>query len=439
MDPPQSCFTDITYFFTDTDTTNISEVQSYFWEFDDPASGANGTSDLQDPTHVFTAPGVYNVALSITDIYGCENHITREVTVNNKPLADYEYTKACISDSSLFVDKSLAGGSYIDSWLWDFGDPASDPYNTSTLQNPGHVFTDMGTYTVRLIVTDEFGCSDTIDKTVIVFDKPAANFTYVPQCMPAGMVHFTDSSFAGISGAPIQSWLWELEPGYFTSEVNPQYQFPQTDTCYRVHLVINDQNGCSDTITRDVCTQDALAVIMDANQVCLTDTTVFTATYAPLTDTILEWRWDFGDGNTMATSLGNTSYVYTQPGTYYATVEIEDSLGCTTTDIYTVTVDAPPEPDFTASSPTCLDPTQFTDLSNGGTSLITDWHWDFGEGTSSTLQNPVHSYPPDVATYDVTLTLTNQLGCVDSITKPIDKTLCYEAKFDASSPSICND
>ena len=203
--------------------------------------------------------------------------------------------------------------------------------------------------------------------------------------------------------------------------------------------MVTDGNGCSDTITRDVCTQDALSVTMDANRVCFTDTTYFSGIYAPLSDTILEWRWDFGDGNNLSTALGNTQHLYTQPGTYYATVEIEDSLGCMTTDIFTVIVDAPPQPDFEATSPTCMDPTQFTDLSNGGGSMIVSWLWDFGDGNTSVLQNPVHQYPPDEMTYDVTLSLVNQLGCVDSITIPIDKGLCMVAKFEATTSNICND
>jgi len=440
VDPPQSCYTDLTYFFTDPDSTNIPDVQSYFWEFDDPGSGPNGTSDLQDPTHVFTHPGIYNVGLTITDVNGCENHITRQVQVNNKPLADYEYTKACLNDSSLFFDKSVTGGSGITSWFWDFDDPSTTPHDTSNLQHPGHVFSDMGTYNVMLVVTDDNGCSDTIYKTVVVFDKPAAGFTYVPQCTPAGMVHFTDSSFAGTSGSPVLNWLWELEPGYFTSEVNPQYQFPVPDSCYNVNLMVTDANGCSDTITRDVCVQDALSVQMSANRVCLNDTTFFSGVYSPISDTIYEWRWDYGDGNSQVTTEGNTLHLYTSPGIYYATLEIEDSLGCTTTDLYTVMVDAPPQPDFVATTTSCTDPTQFTDLSTTGTgSLIVSWLWDFGDGTTSNLQNPVHTYPATDTTYMVTLTLTNQMGCIDSITKPIDKGLCMVAQFEATTSNICND
>ncbi|MFC2106903.1 PKD domain-containing protein [Bacteroidota bacterium] len=439
VDPPQSCYTDITYFVTDPDTTNIPEVQSFFWEFDDPGSGANGTSTLQDPTHVFSAPGLYHVSLTIEDINGCENLITRTVQVNNKPLADYDYTKACLNDSSLFFDQSISTGSGVVSWHWDFDDPSTTPNDTSNLQNPGHVFSGLGTYNVSLIVSDQSGCSDTIVKTVIVFDKPAAGFTYVTQCSPAGMVHFTDSSFSGTSGSPVQEWLWELEPGYYSSEVNPQYQFPVPDSCYLVHLMVTDGNGCSDTITRDVCVQDALSVSMSANRVCLNDTTFFSGVYSPITDTISQWRWDYGDGNSEITTLGNASHLYQQAGTYYATLEIEDSLGCTTTDIFTVVVDQPPQPDFTATTTSCTDPTQFTDLSNGGGSLIVSWGWDFGDGTTSTLQNPLHLYPQIDTTYNVTLTLTNQMGCVDSITKPVDKGLCMVAQFEATTSNICND
>ena len=73
VSPDTSCFGSLTYFFTDTDTTNVAEVVSYAWNFGDPASGVNDTSNVQNPTHLFTAPGTYTVSLTITNIDGCQN------------------------------------------------------------------------------------------------------------------------------------------------------------------------------------------------------------------------------------------------------------------------------------------------------------------------------------------------------------------------------
>ncbi len=215
-DPPSSCFTDVTYFYTDPDSTNIAEVASYLWDFDDPASGANNLSTLQDPTHVFTTPGTYSVTLTITDINGCENMITQQVSVTNKPTADYSYELPCLADSTQFFDGSLSGGAPVYSWFWDFDDPATAPNNTSNLQDPRHMFSAMGTYTVMLIAMDINGCMDTSYKTINVSDSPTSAFMFQQACDPPGTVFFTDSSFMGTGGQPIVAWKWELEPGYFS-------------------------------------------------------------------------------------------------------------------------------------------------------------------------------------------------------------------------------
>ncbi len=268
-DPPSSCFTDVTYFYTDPDSTNIAEVASYLWDFDDPASGANNLSTLQDPTHVFTTPGTYSVTLTITDINGCENMITRQVSVTNKPTADYSYELPCLADATQFFDGSLSGGAPVTSWFWDFDDPATAPNNTSNLQDPRHMFSAMGTYTVMLIAMDINGCMDTSYKTIDVSDSPTSAFMFQQACDPPGTVFFTDSSFMGTGGQPIVAWKWELEPGYFSSEVNPQYTYNYTDSCYQVNLTVTDEHGCENTTTREVCVNDPLSVSFTGNDVCM--------------------------------------------------------------------------------------------------------------------------------------------------------------------------
>lgn len=102
-------------------------------------------------------------------------------------------------------------------------------------------------------------------------------------------------------------------------------------------------------------------------------------------------------------------------GTYV--VQITDAKGCTLTDTVVVFKDPSPVPDFTTApevvtlfEPECI----FTDNSTNTVS----WHWSFGDGDTSTLQNPIHEYGSD-GIFDVTLTVTNAIGCTSSVTQQV--------------------
>jgi len=158
---------------------------TWSWNFGDPASGANNTSTLQNPTHTFATAGTYNVTLSVITAppLGCTNALpaTIPVTINARPEAGFIIPEVCLSDTyAQFTDTSkLALPGIIDRWDWNFGDPGSGPLNTSTLQNPTHSYTAVGNYSVSLIVwNNAIGCRDTITQLLTVNGSfPVANFT----------------------------------------------------------------------------------------------------------------------------------------------------------------------------------------------------------------------------------------------------------------------
>src|SRR5690554_2187369 len=132
------------------------------------------------------------------------------------------------------------------------------------------------------------------------------------------------------------------------------------------------------------------------------------------------WSWDFGDGNT--SNLENPTHTYSDEEVYDVTLTVTSNHGCTNTTTGTGTVYPLPQVSFSPTS-VCLDSnTVFTDLSsisNDHTSnTLTDWAWDFGDGTSSTLQNPTHTYA-GAGTYTATLTVTSNHGCVSTLTETV--------------------
>jgi len=122
-------------------------------------------------------------------------------------------------------------------------------------------------------------------------------------------------------------------------------------------------------------------------------------------DTITSWTWDFGDDTGTSTDQ-NPTYTYTANGTYSVILTVNDGTDDgTITRPVEINVPTGPTAEFTYLPATVVNGTQvnFTDASTAGDVAITDWLWDFGDGTNSTDQNPTYTY---TATGDVTVKLT---------------------------------
>ncbi|HEY5343142.1 MAG TPA: PKD domain-containing protein [Solirubrobacteraceae bacterium] len=134
--PPTAAFTatrngpTTTFSFADQSRLGIGAVPitSWSWQFGDPGSGPADQSTLQDPTHEFSQPGVYQVTLTITDADGRQSTSTQQIIVSGPPHAAFTATEQGITATFTFKDESTAGvdGPAIVGWAWNFGDPSSD-------------------------------------------------------------------------------------------------------------------------------------------------------------------------------------------------------------------------------------------------------------------------------------------------------------------------
>lgn len=142
------------------DFTNESvNAVTYLWEF-----GDGQTSNQANPTHVYTSPGTYDVTLyGYSQAGNLSTSVTSQIAVFPSPVANFSAYPQVVGQAGqtvFFTDNSLNAWT----WDWNFGDPASGANNTSTIQNPQHVYATNGNYTVTLIVTNNYGCADTTVK-----------------------------------------------------------------------------------------------------------------------------------------------------------------------------------------------------------------------------------------------------------------------------------
>lgn len=135
-----------------------ARIVSRVWQFGDPASGPANTATTAQAEHTFSAPGDYQVLLTITDANGLTATAARTVTAPGPPTVGFTEARLGTSETYAFHDSSSPGigGAPIPKRLWSFGDPLSRA-NHSSAQNPRHTFSGPGTYQVCLIVTDANG------------------------------------------------------------------------------------------------------------------------------------------------------------------------------------------------------------------------------------------------------------------------------------------
>jgi gliding motility-associated-like protein len=126
--------------------------------------------------------------------------------------------------------------------------------------------------------------------------------------------------------------------------------------------------------------------------------------------------WDFGTGNPADTSIVfEPTFTYPSIGTYLVTLMAQKGTLCADTVYYNMVVSGL-TPDYTYTDTVCVgEPNQFTDISTPAPNGVVDnWQWNFGDGNTSTLQNPIHSYAA-AGDYTVQLIVGTDVGCSDTI------------------------
>ncbi len=220
--------------FNDLSTSIEGNITAWFWDFDDGSYSAE-----QEPEHSYTAPGIYQVTLSVTTEFGCTHSYTGEAVVIDDIMAIFDADTVCFGTPTHFTDQSVHNGSSITAWNWDFGDGSS-----STEQNPEHIFTSSGNHSVILSITNNYGSVDDTTINIVVAANPLADFSSDEACWESP-THFTDASSAGYGN--ISSWEWD----FGSSQQNPEHTFGSFGT-QNVRLVVTNTNGCKDTTYQDV-------------------------------------------------------------------------------------------------------------------------------------------------------------------------------------------
>jgi gliding motility-associated-like protein len=395
----------LTVQFTDNSTNSPT---SWSWGF-----GDGQISNQQSPSHIYTTPGTYTVTLIATNASGTQPMQKSDyITVNPSPTAAFtsNLTLACAPATIQYTDQSSAGsGPPISSWSWTFGDG-----NTSSQTNPTDTYSAVGYYPVSLTVTNSAGCSSQFANARYLRVVPGIqpNFTF-NQTSVACSAPFTGTLVNQTAGPGTLSYTWAMDNGASpasSTDVNPIVTFPAAST-YNITLNATSSLGCSASTQQPLTLTNLTPQLNGPSSVCVNEPATFSDGSTPAPNAV---AWNFGDGTTANTLTATKTW--SAVGSY--TVKLVDSYStCSDSTSTTVQVVNSPTAAFTASATKSCKAPFTVNFTDGTTPTATSWLWDFGDGQTSTVQNPSHTYTT-TGSFTVTLTATVGSGCTSTISKP---------------------
>ena len=393
-----------------TFTNSSSPGYFYMWNW---GTGGGFVNLGNGPkTNTFASPGTYTVQVAAFLPGGgatCSSTANVVVTILPSPSVNFTSTPSSGCDilNNVVFTESSAG---VASWNWSFGNA-----NTSTLQSPpNQSYTTTGVYNVSLTVTGLNTCVNTKTSSIIVYPKPVANFSPTITCVGSA-TNFTNTSTVTGTNA-ITGYTWDFGDGSSNVFIqNPAHTYSSA-AVFSVQLTVSTA-FCSGTITKTL-----VANVKPTSNFAFTPTigcTPFNVSYTNTSVNGTTYLWNFGTVPTSTSIAVNPSFTYTNGlqvnVNYSVNLIVTTALGCTDSIKKTLTVYPKPVSSFTSNllSGCSLLPVTYTNSTIGANTYT----WTFGDGNSSNILNPVHTYTNNTAllqTNTVQLVSTNSLGCTDS-------------------------
>jgi len=350
------------------------------WDWD-LGDGTLVNSTTQNPIHTYTEPGVHEITLRAylwqnESVYDEEIKTDYIIVEYLPPIADYE---ANVTEGVFNLAVQFTGTNTGDPGIdfnWSFGDGGY-----SDEKSPEHTYSLFGTHPVNFTISN-LGGSSSKEGNITVWNRTTSDFS---SDVVTGNIPF-DVAFTDISeNATI--WNWSFGDGSYADTQNAIHTYSGLGY-YSVSHSTSNGHWTNWTNKTDYIFATELPPVADFTQNVtegLFNLNVqFTNTSTGVVRTLL---WDFGDGST--TSTPSPLHMYSSGGTYVVNLTVNNTAGASS-KLGSVTVHNRTSVSFTADPIICLPNVliTLTDLSSNATS----WYWEFGDDSTSLLQNPTHAY-----------------------------------------------
>ncbi|MFT4535737.1 MAG: PKD repeat protein [Saprospiraceae bacterium] len=396
---------------SDVDFTNFSVFgDTYIWTFGDGSS-----STEEEPTHTYDEDGTYTVVLTVENECG-SNSSSTEVIISLEPIPSFSISNEDEGCAPMTVNYQNTSTNSPDTFEWEFegGSPA-----TSTDENPEVIYTTAGIYDVILTVTNENGSnSETFVDYITINDVPTTDFIANENGL---VVTFTDQSSGAVS------YAWSFGDGNTSTAINPTHTYSE-EGVYTVTLETTNECGTTaESISINNYTPVSASFTSDITNGCADLEVGF---IDQSSSNVTSWSWTF-DGGTPATSvLQNPIVTYSTAGQYKVKLTVshpESSETVTLTNYISVSDDPITSFEFFND----LFDVEFSNTTIEGAT----YSWNFGDGTTSSMINPSHTYGEEGA-YNVVLTATNTCGTTTA-SQMVEINSLPTAAFNATNSTGC--
>jgi PKD repeat protein len=372
-------------------------VDQYDWDFGDGTPVISGTAT---PAHLYNTAGTYYVVLTVTDNTGETDTTVTQATIttgNQAPEADAGPPAEGTVGTAVSFDGSGSSDAEgpIAQYAWDFGD--GSPVDTVSGANPSHTYAAADDYTVLLTVTDGNSVRDTSETSASIAANPLPPRADAgaPAVGTTGAAVSFDGSGSVDQDGNIVTYAWDFGDGSpvdTVSGANPSHTYAAADT-YTVTLTVTDNDSLTGTDTTTASIDQANAPpTSDAGEPYagfVNLPVIFDGSASSDGDgDIVQYDWDFGDGNSGSGLY--TSHTYVATGVYEVTLTVTDDNGgtdeSTTTAIVGSDATLPPRV-FTngpyngvAGVPLTFDGSNTSDPDG----TLNTYEWAFGDANSAT-------------------------------------------------------
>ncbi|OFX29610.1 MAG: hypothetical protein A2X08_04970, partial [Bacteroidetes bacterium GWA2_32_17] len=297
-----SCFTNL---------TTVTGSYTSLWSF-----GDDSVSSILNPTHVFQNLGFYNVKLISTSNISCTDSITKTIEIKPAPTANFDFSPACLGNSTYFFDLSEAIPIFsIQEWKWNFGSGDS-----SSFQNPNYVYNSIGQFNVKLYIWTSNGCADTITKIVTVSSPPMAGFIGDSACVGTP-INFIDTSY--ILFGNINKWNWDFGNG-LTSADSSSYTTYNSTGDYIVSLTVTSDVDCINS------TSKIIPVYSNPTADFVSSVSIgpppLEVNFTNNSLDAIYYYWNFGDSG--QSQLYSPLHIFADTGNYTVWLKVRNSHGC---------------------------------------------------------------------------------------------------------------
>lgn len=418
------------------DFINNSEGKdlNYLWDFGD----GSGIDEENPANKVFSNSTsfdtTYYVKLTATNPAGCDSSITKPVEVYSKVQAGFVISKVdSCSPFKLKIINNSQGG--ISEFIWkyttndsivlnDFSNPDIPAYINQSL-NPQ-------IYELSLRTFNTHNCDDLYIDSIIIYPEIHADFSpdIMQGCQPLPVSITNNTNIKSNT-----SFYWDFDDGSYSDAENPAdhiYSNNQPNSeFYDIKLETTSQYECFDDTTIQIEVYPYIRAKFNIDKPFICSGETFEIDRSDSEGGIDEYRWDFDNDGVVDSYTGNASFDHTFTNTgassqnYVIKLTVANAQGCDTSDTESLDVHPLVVANFAMDNVQPCHPhlTEFTNLSNNIGIVSTEFYWDFGDGSNSTVTNPQHLYNNLSTTADrqsvIALTATSDYGCDSTVSRTI--------------------